>query len=68
MTLRRYAVVIESTSTGLSAYSSDVPGCAAAGDTLEEPRDSFQEALEPHFDVTRLVGESIPNPAPASIM
>jgi predicted RNase H-like HicB family nuclease len=62
MTLRRYAVVIESTSTGFSAYSPDVPGCAAAGDTLEETRSNFQEALELHFDAMRLVGEPIPEP------
>jgi predicted RNase H-like HicB family nuclease len=63
MTLRRYAVLIEHTSTGFSAYSPDVPGCAAAGDTLEETRCNFQEALELHFDAMRLVGEPIPEPA-----
>lgn len=63
MTLKRYAVVIEPTSTGFSAYSPDVPGCAAAGDSPEETRNNFQEALEFHFDAMWLVGEPIPEPA-----
>ncbi|MDR3719470.1 MAG: type II toxin-antitoxin system HicB family antitoxin [Bryobacteraceae bacterium] len=63
MTLRRYAVVIEPTSTGFSAYSPDVPGCAAAGDSLEETRSNFKEALEMHFEAMRLVGEPIPEPS-----
>lgn len=63
MMRRRYAVVIEPTSTGFSAYSPDVPGCAAAGDTVDETRNSFREALELHFEAMRLVGEPIPEPA-----
>jgi predicted RNase H-like HicB family nuclease len=31
MSPKRYPVVIERTSTGFSAYSPDVPGCAAVG-------------------------------------
>ena len=62
MTMKRYAVIIEPTSTGFSAYSPDVSGCAAVGDTIEETRASFQEALELHFDAMRLIGEPIPEP------
>ena len=32
----KYAVVIEKTGNGYSAYVPDLPGCVAAGDTLEE--------------------------------
>ncbi len=63
MTTKRYAVILEPTSTGFSAYSPDVPGCAAAGDTLEESRSNFREALELHFEAMGLVGEPIPEPA-----
>jgi len=63
MTARRYAVIIERTSTGYSAYSPDVPGCAAAGDTEEETRRNFQDALAAHFDAMREVGEPIPEPS-----
>ena len=63
MTARRYAVIIERTSTGYSAYSPDVPGCAAAGDTEEATRRNFQDALAAHFDAMREVGEPIPEPS-----
>ena len=47
--MRRYPVIIEQTGTGYSTYSPDVPGCAAAGDTPEETRSNFQDALASHF-------------------
>jgi predicted RNase H-like HicB family nuclease len=62
MNAKRYPVVIERTSTGYSAYSPDVPGCAAVGDTEEETRRSFQDALAAHFDAMQEVGEPIPEP------
>ncbi len=63
--MRRYPVVIEKTDTGYSAYSPDVPGCAAAGDTEEQTRRNFQDALRAHFDLMREVGEAIPEPRTA---
>ena len=62
MSARRYPVVIERTETGYSAYSPDVSGCVAAGDTEEETLRSFQDALAEHFQVMREVGEAIPEP------
>jgi predicted RNase H-like HicB family nuclease len=62
MNARRYPVVIEQTDTGYSAYSPDVAGCAAVGDTEQETRQNFQEALAAHFEVMREVGEPIPEP------
>ena len=62
MIARRYPVIIEATGTGYSAYSPDVPGCVAVGDTAEETRQSFQEALTSHFEVMREIGEPIPEP------
>jgi predicted RNase H-like HicB family nuclease len=63
MTEKRYALVIERTSTGFSAYSPDVPGCAAVGDTEEETRRNFREALTAHFEVMRQIGEPVPEPS-----
>jgi predicted RNase H-like HicB family nuclease len=60
--MKRYPVIIERTSTGVSAYSPDVPGWAAVGNTEDETRRSFQEALSLHFDAMREVGEPIPEP------
>jgi predicted RNase H-like HicB family nuclease len=62
MIARRYPVVIEQTGTGYSAYSPDVLGCVAAGDSEEETRRNFQDALIAHFEAMREVGEPIPEP------
>jgi len=63
MGARRYSVIIEQTSSGFSAYSPDVAGCAAVGDTREETRWNFQDALAAHFEAMREVGEPIPEPS-----
>ncbi len=63
MSLKRYALVIETTGTGYSAYSPDVPGCAAVGDTEEEARRNFQDALAAHFQAMRELGEPISEPS-----
>jgi predicted RNase H-like HicB family nuclease len=63
MNEKRYPIVIESTATGFSAYSPDVPGCAAAGDTEEQTRQSFRDALAAHFEVMRAIGDQIPEPS-----
>jgi predicted RNase H-like HicB family nuclease len=62
MSARRYPVIIERTGTGFSAYSPDVSGCVAIGDTEAETRRNFQDALIEHFQVMRDVGEAIPEP------
>ncbi len=62
MSARRYPVVIERTGTGYSAYSPDVSGCMAAGDTEEETRRNFRDALIAHIQAMREVGEQIPEP------
>jgi predicted RNase H-like HicB family nuclease len=54
--MKRYPVIVEKTGTGYSAYSPDVPGCVAAGDTPEETRSNFQDALLAHFGAMREVG------------
>jgi predicted RNase H-like HicB family nuclease len=60
---KRYPVIIESTNTGFSAYSPDVPGCAAVGDSEEETRLNIQEALAFHFEGLRIQGVPIPLPS-----
>jgi predicted RNase H-like HicB family nuclease len=63
MSEKRYSIVIERTSTGFSAYSPDVPGCAAVGDNENETRISLRDALAAHFEVMREIGEPIPEPS-----
>ena len=62
MKAKRFPIIIEQTTTGYSAYSPDVPGCVAAGDTEEETRRNLQDALAEHFQAMREVGEPIPEP------
>jgi len=62
MDMRGYPVVIERMATGFSAYSPDLLGCAAAGDTGEETQQNLGEALRSHFEAMRKFGEEIPEP------
>jgi predicted RNase H-like HicB family nuclease len=60
--MKRYAVVIEKTSTGYGAYAPDLPGCVAAGDTIEETERLMREAIEFHLEGMRAHGDPIPEP------
>jgi predicted RNase H-like HicB family nuclease len=62
MSARYYLVVIEQTGAGYSAHSPDIPGCAAAGETEEETRRNFQDALSAHFEAMHELGARIPEP------
>ncbi|NBW93306.1 MAG: type II toxin-antitoxin system HicB family antitoxin [Bacteroidetes bacterium] len=53
-------VILESTTTGFSSYSPDLPGCAATGRTQEEIETNMREALELHIEGLREVGNDIP--------
>ncbi len=58
----KYLVIYEKTETGYSAYSPDVPGCAAAGFTREETEHLIKEALEFHIEGLMQEGLQIPVP------
>jgi predicted RNase H-like HicB family nuclease len=58
----RYAVLFEKTDTGYSAYVPDLPGCIAAGDTLEDTAQLMREAIGFHLDGMREDGDPIPEP------
>ncbi len=59
----RFAVLVEKTATGYSAHVPDLPGCVAAGETLEETHGLIREAIEFHLEGMRLHGEPTPEPA-----
>jgi predicted RNase H-like HicB family nuclease len=61
--MKRYSVVLEKGEKNWGAYSPDVPGCFAVGDTVEEVRQRFVSALEFHFEGMRLNGERIAEPS-----
>jgi predicted RNase H-like HicB family nuclease len=58
----RYAVVIEKSETGHSAYVPDLPGCVAVGETVEEVETLIREAIGFHLDGMREDGIRIPEP------
>lgn len=57
-----YAVVVEWADGNYSAYAPDLPGCVAAGETIEETIALMREAMALHIEVTREHGEAIPEP------
>jgi predicted RNase H-like HicB family nuclease len=64
----RYAVIYEKTDTGYSAYVPDLPGCIAAGDTLEQTSQLLLEAIEFHLAGMREDGDAIPEPTTVAAM
>lgn len=60
--MSKYAVVIERSRTGYSAYVPDLPGCVAAAGTLDETEKLIREAIEFHIEGMREVGEAVPPP------
>ena len=46
-----YTVVLEKSDNGYAAYLPDLPGCVAAGDTLEETKALIAEAITFHLEL-----------------
>jgi len=59
----RYAIVIEKAENNYSAYVPDLPGCVAAGATVEEVEREIKEAIRFHVDGLRQDGLPIPQPS-----
>jgi predicted RNase H-like HicB family nuclease len=58
----KYLVVIEETETGFSAYSPDLPGCIATGDTKEDVEKNIGDSIALHLEGMQEDGEQIPKP------
>jgi predicted RNase H-like HicB family nuclease len=61
----RYAIVIEKAEDNYSAYVPDLPGCVAAGPTIEAVEKDIRDAIRFHID--GLKADGLPVPAPTSI-
>ncbi len=59
----RYAIVIEQSEGGFSAYVPDLPGCVAAGGTMVEVEELIREAIVFHLEGLREDGELVPPPS-----
>ena len=60
---RMYAIVIERSDTGLSAYVPDLPGCVAAGETEYDVRELIREAIRLHLESMKADGLPVPEPS-----
>lgn len=56
----RFLVVIEKANGNYSAYSPDLPGCVATGETVEEVERNMHEAIELH--IQGLLEDNLPIP------
>ena len=62
-----YVVVFEGDDeSGCSAYSPDLPGVAAAGQTRSETERLMREAMAEHISMLRQAGQPVPEPADAA--
>lgn len=53
-------LVVEETKTGYSAYSPDLPGCVATGETREAAEGAMREAVEFHVAGLQEEGSEVP--------
>jgi predicted RNase H-like HicB family nuclease len=64
--VRGYVVVFEGDDeAGYSAYSPDLPGVVAAGDTRSETEQLMRDAMAEHIALLRQNGDPIPQPTEA---
>lgn len=57
-----YAVVIEKSRTGYSAYVPDLPGCVATGRSVKDVERLIGEGMDFHIEGMIEDGDSIPEP------
>ena len=60
----RFLVIIEKGSNSYGAYSPDLPGCVAVGDTREEVEKNMREAIKMH--IQGMIEDQEPIPLPQS--
>jgi predicted RNase H-like HicB family nuclease len=58
----RLLIVVERTASGFSAFSPDLPGCAATGASQNDVEREMREAVEFHLEGMRLEGLPVPPP------
>jgi predicted RNase H-like HicB family nuclease len=60
--MRKFLVVIERAERNFSAFSPDLPGCVATGETRKEAERNIREAIRLHLQ--GLVEDNLPVPVP----
>jgi len=62
-----YAVIIEGRGSSFSAYVPDLPGCVAAGSSVEEVDGLIRDAIKLHVESLKAHGEPVPPPSTAAV-
>jgi predicted RNase H-like HicB family nuclease len=62
--MKEYAVVLEKTSNGWSAYVPDLPGLGVAAATIEETEQLLREGIE--FHIEGMLEDGLPIPEPST--
>ena len=62
--MNKYLVIIEKGEESYGAYSPDLPGCVAVGDTAEEAETRMLNAMKGHLEA--LVEDGLPIPLPTT--
>jgi predicted RNase H-like HicB family nuclease len=58
-----YLILVEQGPTSWGAWSPDLPGCIAAGDSKDETVALMREAISGHIEVMAEHGDPIPEPS-----
>lgn len=61
--MSEYLVVVEEAENNYAAYSPDLPGCIATGDTKKETLRLMREAIAMHLEALKEDGLPIPTPS-----
>ena len=61
MSMYRFLIVVEEAGQNYSAYSPDLPGCVATGNSRDETERNMYEAIRLHLEGLREDGLPIPN-------
>jgi predicted RNase H-like HicB family nuclease len=60
--VKEFVAIYEWTGRNYSAYAPDLPGCVAAGDTLEETEQLMKEAIGLYLEALQEAGRPAPEP------
>ncbi len=62
--MKKYAIIIEKTNTGYSAYVPDLIGCVATGKTREQVEQFIYEGIQMHIEA--MIEDGLPIPKPTT--
>jgi len=62
----KYLIIIEKGETSYGAYSPDIPGCIAVGESVEDAEARMLNAIEQYLEFLREEGKPAPVPTTAS--